>query len=622
MNFQRRFPPKPVANPDHVCVLIPTRGRPDGLRSVFANFRDTVAVKELLDIWLYVDDDDEVTLEYIESGAWRDCGCAVNWHVAPAKNSMGEMFNELWQCSTSNAGIYFPFLDDYLIVTPGWDELLRSCFNRSPDGIALGYAIDPTAQAHQIILPIASAAWLNVMGYFISDRFYYWFGDMWLDEVAQMVDRKTLIPIRVHAPAGKGKTPRMRNLPFWCNYFFATLEERFAEACRILEEIHAGDPQGLQAARERATRIAAVLMHKSYGTTLESLVEEEERCRDFAKIPRPSQAASYLLSEVRAVEELLGLVRRAVDREEPADLLELLDTLELSCFTVPDLHYLRADALNRLGYRDQALQSIARELELRPAEPKGPALRDAIAAGSDPGGRYQSERSVFRMPSWIKLEDRRFLLLPEEIDLELHFTLQRLIYDDDSIRSVLDIGSATGAGSTRALLEAVEHAPHVHVYCIEPDMEKFQALAAQYAGRAHLLNAASVPPQGYLARRELELFYQHVPSVLNCVPLESFQTALERDLEFLGEGHVPTDGIARIKREFGIKNFGMVVLDGSLFCGEADLKEVYGAGYLVLNYVKSVKNYANFKKLMDDERYQLIAANVKTGCGYAVFQHR
>lgn len=621
MRQQRRYPAKPIDRPDHISMLLPTRGRPENLQRLFGNLQATAARRDLFDVWLFVDDDDHPTLQYIAGNDWRRFGFPINWHVAPGKNSMGEMLNELWQSCTSNAGIYFPFMDDAVITTAGWDEVLRRCF--SGDGFLLGYLRDPTALAFQVTIAIPSARWLNTIGYVVTDRFYFWFGDCWLDEIAQMADCKALLPIQLEATQGKGKTARMRNLPFWCRYFVETLPERYREACLILEERYGRDSDAYRDATLAARKVAALLMHKSYAQRVEEHRQSEATYRDTSKVPGPGQIASYLIVEAQAVEELLGLARVAADRQEVADLLELLETLELSSFVVPDLHYLKAEALNRLGYKDQALSSIERELELRPAEPKGAVLREAILAGSGSPGCYHDGRSLLRLPSWIGIEGRSFLLFPEQIDPELYFTLQNILYVDPAVESVLDIGAGSGVGSSRALIEAAEHLPHLRVFCIEPDRSNFHALSERHAGRATLVDAASVPLERYVTERELDRFYNFIPSIMNSLPLESFQEVRRQELGYLRERRISDDGIARIKAQHGIDRFGLVVLDGSMFCGEADLEAVYGARYLALNSVRSIKSYGNFRRLIDDNAdYRLIAANLKSGCGYAVFAHR
>lgn len=619
MRTIRRYPPKPIDQPDHVTVLIPTRGKPEAVDLVFRRFDETVARRDLLDVWIYVDDDDEVTRGYIAEGKWRRFDLDINWHVAPQKNSMGEMFNELWQHSTVNAGVYIPFCDDLVIDTAGWDEAVRRTFRRSGDGFLLGYLADPTALAHQVTIAVPSARWLNAMGYFISDRFYYWFADIWLDEIAQMVDRKALVPVRVLAPEGKGKTPRLRNLPFWCGYYHALLPLRFREACQMLEQMHAGDPAAHQAALLHARKVAAVLRHKSFGPDTAALRADEARFREMSRKPRATQVASYLVSEAQAVAELTELVHEALNHQEPEDVLDLLEPLEHASFAVPDLYYLKAESLHRLGYRADALAAIDREMELRPEEPKGAMLKEEIASAPEANRCYASERISLRLPAWIGLEERAFILFPEEIDQELYFTLQHIIHLDPAVESVLDIGAGTGSGSSRAIMDAATARPGVTVCCIEPNLEKFRLLSRAYGGSARLYNGASVPPERYLADKELERFYQYVPTVLNTLPLELFREGREQELAYLRQHRLPADGIAALRGEAGIDRFGLVLLDGSLFCGEADLAAVYGARYLALNYVNSIKNYANFKKLLDDPSYRLISVNLKSRCGYAVF---
>jgi hypothetical protein len=361
-------------------------------------------------------------------------------------------------------------------------------------------------------------------------------------------------------------------------------------------------------------------MHKSHSYDIEGLKRDEARLTDTSRSPRNSQAINYLQAELLAIEDLLGRAKSAAANNHHADLVELVDVLKMASFRVPDLDYLKAGAFEKLGFAGDALGSIDLEIELFPGEVKGHRRREELAATAPSQERsYYEVRSPLRLPSWIEIEDRDFILFPDRADQEIYYTIQWLMYKDPSIRTILDIGAGRGDGTSRAIMEAAHFGSPKHVFCIEPDSAKFDVLKRSYGNAASMLNGTSVPIGEYQSDTELALFYKFLPSILNHHTLETVTKWRTRETGYLAENGLSRDGIDDIRRSHGISSFDLVVLDGSLYCGEADLNRVYGARFLVLNYVNSTKNYANFKKLTADDRYLLIVANLKSRCGYAVF---
>ena len=65
------------------------------------------------------------------------------------------------------------------------------------------------------------------------------------------------------------------------------------------------------------------------------------------------------------------------------------------------------------------------------------------------------------------------------------------------------------------------------------------------------------------------------------------------------------DGIRAVKEEHGIDTFDAALLDGSEFAGPAVLEDVYGATWLVLDDIRSIKNHANYTRLRGDDAYTM-----------------
>jgi hypothetical protein len=614
-----RYPPKPIDRPEHISVLMPTRGRPDGLASVFESFRDTVEHKQLFDVWLYVDDDDVLTLDYIKSEAWKSYGLAINWHVAKRSISMGDMLNQLWQHCSTNPGFYFPFPDDYIVTTQRWDTVLRQAARSFDDGVMLGFLPDNTARPHQVTFAIPSAGWLNLLGYFLTNRFFYWFDDQWVDEIAQMVGRKVMIPIRLETPGGRGKTPRMRKVPFWAGYFSLTLEDRYQDAIAILAAMCFGDERAFGVAREQALVAAGRLVNIYNNIGEEIYANTELIYRDFSVETVPTKLVSYLATELSAVDDLLVKLAECCKRNAYPEIIDLADCLARASLQAPGMAFLKAGALAALGCAAEAGASLDACQAAGGDVFDIQSLRTKLQSGAVGSGRsFYAGRSELRMPSWLAIPEPRDILFPTEIPQELFFAIQRVLYQDE-IATILDVGAGEGAGSTRALATTLDDRDR-SIYCVEPDAAKCELISQRYGGRVQVYCGSSVTLDQYMDESELTAFYREQASILNYYPLDTVLGWRRDELADLKASGTAVSRIEEIRRIHGITHFDMAILDGSMFAGRADLAAVYGARYLVINHVRSAKNCTNMLRLYADPRYQMVELNHKTGCGYAVFR--
>ena len=69
-----------------------------------------------------------------------------------------------------------------------------------------------------------------------------------------------------------------------------------------------------------------------------------------------------------------------------------------------------------------------------------------------------------------------------------------------------------------------------------------------------------------------------------------------------------------------LARFDAVLIDGSEFAGYAELDEVYGARFLLLDDTETFKNWENSRRLQADPEYRLIHADSETRNGSAVFE--
>jgi len=216
-------------------------------------------------------------------------------------------------------------------------------------------------------------------------------------------------------------------------------------------------------------------------------------------------------------------------------------------------------------------------------------------------------------------------IIPPEISDDEFYYLIRKLAAESHINTILEIGSSAGGGSTEAFVSGLRDNPyHPHLFCMEISRPRFAELQQRYASEpsVHCYNVSSVPVSQFPSEKEVELFYRWVPSVLNHFPLERVIGWLRQDIDYVGSSEGSQDGIQKIKREQNIATFDMVLIDGSEFTGMAELEEVYGAEYILLDDINSFKNRSNYRRLQEDPAYSLLQENWTIRNGYAVFRRK
>ena len=116
-----------------IALLMPTRGRPRMAERFFQSVADTAAYPELVEVVIYVDDDD------VESHGLDSKSVRVTRIIGP-RLTMGEYNTRCLQ--NSGGDIVILVNDDMVIRTEGWDEKVRAMHASFPDGIYLAYGND------------------------------------------------------------------------------------------------------------------------------------------------------------------------------------------------------------------------------------------------------------------------------------------------------------------------------------------------------------------------------------------------------------------------------------------------------------------------------------------------
>jgi len=351
ISLQRQTPP--VTDKDHITLLLPTRGRPQMLGEVFDSIEQTTAQKQKVAVWLYIDHDDQPTLDAIRSGRFSQYTFGIHGVVGDRTASLGELHNITWQQCTSGSGIFMLHADDTTFVTHGWDDIIRQAFNQYPDRILVAHPHDPELHepTFQMIL---SAEWMSVTGCFSTAYFPFWFDDVWLDQIGQILGRRAQLPIKLGLIGGKGKTMRMRNMAFWTSFYNHTLEERVQTAAKLRKVIYPQPgPERDRNEREGLLVIQRLSAERDNFSDLYALFREERHSSLDAEQRRKFDERYFNL-EAKAFAKLFAMAQACLQAGQAAEALSLLEVITHSDIHASYVNHLKAEALRALGKTAEA----------------------------------------------------------------------------------------------------------------------------------------------------------------------------------------------------------------------------------------------------------------------------
>jgi hypothetical protein len=214
-------------------------------------------------------------------------------------------------------------------------------------------------------------------------------------------------------------------------------------------------------------------------------------------------------------------------------------------------------------------------------------------------------------------------IISPEIKNDEFYDYIQIIAQEENIKYILEIGSSSGEGSTEAFVKGIRNNPNQPtLFCMEVSQKRFEQLNQRYEKDEFVqcYNVSSVSIEKFPNETDVIEFYNQQQSGLNYYPLEQVLGWLQQDIEYIKDSQVETNGIEKIKQDHNIDYFDVVLIDGSEFTGEAELQEVYGAKYILLDDINTFKNHHNFKTLSQDNNYILIAKNDQVRNGYAIFK--
>jgi hypothetical protein len=212
-------------------------------------------------------------------------------------------------------------------------------------------------------------------------------------------------------------------------------------------------------------------------------------------------------------------------------------------------------------------------------------------------------------------------MTPEIINDSLSSMLTQLAARDD-VKTLLEVGSGDGSGSTQALISGLKSKADARIGCLETRLDRMNSLSENVSNRGVkvvCLHSSSVPVSRWMTEIQVRDFYQSHLTALNQFTIE--EVIDWRHVEIMQALDLVQNGIEWLKSGWEIQEFDLVLLDGCPFCGVEDLKAVIGSKIIVLDDVNCIKNYENFRdlRLYAKPEYELVHLDMQCRNGWAVF---
>jgi hypothetical protein len=335
-----------------------TRGRSESLAQVFAALKTTIVQPEKVSLWLYVDEDDTATRKAIDDGQLSDAGVQLHWHIGPQTAGLCETQRMLWRNSGGTAEIYMVLADDICFGTPGWDNLIRETSTKFPNGIFLACPHDPMT-ADTCTYPIFGWRWLETLQHIFPGHFPFWYDDRWVHQIGEMAGCYVRLPIVMLPIRGKGKTRRMRDLPFWARFFQLALDERKASAKKLIDAMNL-DPEKKDAALKNLEQRAAELEKQQDKFSDLYAVFQEERFTLHTPEERRVFNPRYFEKEAAAVARLMEFAQQRIADKKYEEALKFLDGTLMSNLRVRQAQDMKVECLRSLG-RNAEADKLAKE---------------------------------------------------------------------------------------------------------------------------------------------------------------------------------------------------------------------------------------------------------------------
>ena len=181
---------------DRISVVLATRNRPDNLRRLYQSIKDTATM--MPEVIVSVDDDDKVSIPVAEELGFR--------YIQGPRIPLSKIYNKLSEVFQGDIIMYGA--DDMVFRKKGWDNLVRSDFEKYPDHILLVHAFDGIQRADCAAFGFLHRKWVETLGFLFPPHLAIIYQDNWIAEAARALGRQVyyddfMIVEHLHACVGK-----------------------------------------------------------------------------------------------------------------------------------------------------------------------------------------------------------------------------------------------------------------------------------------------------------------------------------------------------------------------------------------------------------------------------------
>lgn len=219
------------------------------------------------------------------------------------------------------------------------------------------------------------------------------------------------------------------------------------------------------------------------------------------------------------------------------------------------------------------------------------------------------------------------IFAPELTEGQSFYQIVKSLAAREENLSMLEIGSASGMGSTRAFIDGILTRPdrtHIRLFCLEMFQPAFQELLVNTQAYPFIrcYNENSIALAELPSWDDVTHFYRTTQTFLNEYPIETVRQWYDRGIAYAEQTGLQQNGIKKIKAENRIGDFDLVLIDGSEFTGEQDLYSCIGARTIMLDDCMTYKCYHAYRVLLSHHSYTLAYANFEERHGFAVFKRK
>ena len=222
------------------AVILPTRGKPDMLRTVVMAFQHLESTENDVRYFVRIDEDErQIYADIIEKPLNRVECLVKSAPLTPAEKSL-DIINSV-AFKDFDPDVHVLMSDDVLPLSYCWDGIITKAIELGHLAFCWQEAADPHNQTYIIL----AKKYVEAMPSYLTTWFPFWFSDMWRNEVHRMVFGRSMFIVENLKLGGKrGKTHGFSDAAFWFNFFARTRIDRWNEARQLANNLGVAFDEG------------------------------------------------------------------------------------------------------------------------------------------------------------------------------------------------------------------------------------------------------------------------------------------------------------------------------------------------------------------------------------------